>query len=194
MIKNQKIDDKISQIIMNQTFEKKLKLEEGKAKQMRREEVKHKVDQEFNKKIYKTNQKLSEIDRRAEELYKKREKEKLINIELEAIRRREKEAEAKRIQRVQEYERKKAAEEKEREHMKTSFLLAKRQEIKELRKTVTLNSKLYKEKVKQEIESLKRQKKLDPNNIKIEPVQDSIDKVMITHTACKFCTSFYTLN
>lgn len=125
------------------------------------------------------------MEKRAEEIYKQKEQERLLNIELEAIKRREREAEAKRLERVKEYERKKAAEAKEMEHMKTSYLLSKRQEIKELRKTVTLNSQLYKDKVKQEIEVLKKSSKLDAKNIKIETVPNSPDKIMITHTSCK---------
>ena len=121
---------------------------------------------------------------KAKDLIEKREREKLINIELEAIRRREREEEAKRLTRQKEYERVKAAEEKEKEQLKAAYLLAKREEIRELRKTVKLHSKLYKEKIKEEIQTLKKYKKLNPNNISIDPDPSVPDRVMITHTSC----------
>lgn len=73
----------------------------------------------------------------------------------------------------------------EKEQLKAKYLLEKREEIKELRKTVKLHSKLYKEKVKEEIETLKRKKKLNPENIMIEPDASVPDRVMITHTGSK---------
>ena len=116
---------------------------------------------------------------------KNKEKERLLNIELEAIKRREREEEAKRIARQKDYELQKASEEKEKDQLKAAYLLQKRNEIKELRKTVKLNSKLYKEKLKEEIETLKRYRKLSPEHISINPDPSVPDRVLITHTSCK---------
>lgn len=130
---------------------------------------------------------------KSKELYEKKEKERLINIELEAIRRREREEEAKRLTRQKEYERMKLAEDKEKEQLKAAYLLAKREEIRELRKTVKLHSKLYKEKIKEEIQTLKRYKNLDPNNISISPDPVVPDRVMITHTSSMSILNYISL-
>ena len=183
--KNLKIDRHIEQKQKEFEADRQMRFHEAQIKQKHRDEVRVKVDTEFVDKISKVTDKLERISKKAQELYEKKEKERLINIELEAIRRREREEEAKRLTRQKEYERIKAAEEKEQEQLKASYLLSKREEIRELRKTVKLHSQLYKEKIKQEIQTLKRFKKLNPNNITIDPDPGVPDRVMITHTSRK---------
>jgi len=160
---------------------KQIKLREGEMKDRQRQEIKEKVDYEFSQKIDKVSEKLARIDKRARELKEKKERERLINIELDAIKRREREEEAQRLQKVKAYNRKIAASEIEKKHMRTTYLLAKRQEVKELRKTVKLNSQMYKDKVKEEVSNLKRKRMLSPDNIHIDLDPNSVDRMTITH-------------
>lgn len=183
--KNLKIDNHIERKLKEFEAEKRQKQAEAEVKQKHRNEVKDKFEQEFSEKINKVSDKLEKIDEKAKKFHEQKEKERLINIEMEAIKRREKAEEAKRIARQKDYELQKAAEQKEKEQLKAAYLLQKRNEIKELRKTVKLNSKLYKEKLKEEIETLKRYRKLSPEHIEINPDPSVPDRVLITHTSCK---------
>lgn len=186
-LKNQQIDNHIEKAKKMQEHQKEMKLKEGEENERRRKEVKAKVDQEFQEKVAKTNAKLEKIDLKAQNYKEKKERERLVAIELEAIKRREREQEAHRIQRAEEYRRQQQAHEKEKQHMKSTYLMTKRAEVKELRKTVRANANLYKEKVKQEIENLKRRKgKLDPESINIDLDPNSPDLVKITNAASKF--------
>jgi len=82
--------------------EAEIRAHEAELKRKKRDEVKGTKDK-------KSNAKFEQMDKRSIELKKKKEKERLINIELQAIKRREREEEAKRLLRMDEYNRKQDA-------------------------------------------------------------------------------------
>ncbi|CAI2359110.1 unnamed protein product [Moneuplotes crassus] len=172
-----------SQNKRKQELEEKRK--EAELREKHREEVRSRVNQEFQEKLHKTSVKLEKIDEKAERVKREKEKERLLAIELEAIRRREREEEAKRILRAEEYKRNQDANEKEKQHIKATYLMSKRKEVKELRKTVRQNALLYKEKVKQEVSKLKKKRKLSPDRIHINVDPYSTDKMYISHDTSK---------
>lgn len=69
------------------------------------EKTKRKNEEILEKRKQEIMQKNEEVDRRSSQFFEKKEKERLMNIELEAIKHREREEEAKRLARVKEYER-----------------------------------------------------------------------------------------
>lgn len=173
-----------SQNKRKQELEEKRK--EAELREKHREEVRSRVNQELQEKLHKTSVKLEKIDEKAERVKREKEKERLLAIELEAIRRREREEEAKRILRAEEYKRNHDANEKEKQHIKATYLMAKRKEVKELRKTVRQNALLYKEKVKQEVSKLKNKRKLSPDKIHINVDPYSTDKMYISHDTSNY--------
>lgn len=165
------------------------KRKEAELRQKHCEEVRAKVNQEFQQKLMRTSEKLLKGETKAEKAKEQRQRDRLLAIEVEAIKRREREQEAKRLLKAEEYKRKKQADEKEKAQLKAQYLRAKKKELQELRKTVRQNAQLYKDKVRQEIDDLRKKNKLGAGKIKINCDPMSPQKMYISHGSCKSALS-----
>ena len=111
--------------------------------------------------------KFSDIDQKSKDFRLKKEKEKKINFELEAIKKRERLEEAKRLERMKQYNRQKKMDKIEEDRSKSVMIMSKRDEILSIKKKVNNQARIYQEQIKNKI-----------NEIKIK-MPDKISKVVI---------------
>ncbi|CAI2361153.1 unnamed protein product [Moneuplotes crassus] len=136
-------------------------------KRMERDIKKQRILEESELKKNGLQEKLNKEDQRSRDLKLQKEKEKKISIELEAIKKRERLEEAKRLERKKAYTRYKQIEKIEQERSKSSAIKEKINEIVNQKVNISKNAVIMKDQIKERIRSIKATKPDKISKVKI---------------------------